>query len=134
MKKKSVKNKSKKVSNKEYDELSEKVKNINAELYDIKENNKNFKNVITVVAVLIIIGTVLYWLNLPRNMFLKDFISEIFLYGLVLIVNIGVTIYYLPKMIDAIFTDFGLFLSYFFIWFMLAGGWFMIFFMGMFIW
>ncbi|MDC0625437.1 hypothetical protein OAP76_07190 [Alphaproteobacteria bacterium] len=134
MKKKSIKNKSKKVSNKEYDELSEKVKNLNAELYDIKENNKNFKNVITVVAVLIIIGTVLYWLNLPRNMFLKDFISEIFLYGLVLIVNIGVTIYYLPKMIDAIFTDFGLFLSYFFIWFMLAGGWFMIFFMGMFIW
>ena len=139
MKKKSTKEKTNKsrdnkVTKKQYNELDEKVRNLNVELYNIKENNKALKNGAIVVALIIIIGLFFYWLNLPENIFLKDDLTTLVSYGAMLVVNVGFTIYYLPKMIDSISTDFGLFLSHFFMWFMFAGAWFLIYLMAIFVW
>lgn len=139
MKKKSTKEKTNKsrdnkVTKKQYNELNEKVRNLNVELYNIKENNKALKNGAIVVALIIIIGLFFYWLNLPENIFLKDDLTTLVSYGAMLVVNVGFTIYYLPKMIDSISTDFGLFLSHFFMWFTFAGAWFLIYLMAIFVW
>lgn len=139
MKKKSIKDKinssrDKKVTNKKYNELNEKVQNLNLELSNMKENNKALKNGAIVVSVIIVVGMFFYWLNLPENIFLKDDLTTLVAYGAMLVVNVGVTIYYLPKMIDSISTDFGLFLAHFFMWFMFAGAWFLIYLMAIFVW